>query len=169
MRKHGQQGFTLIELMIVVAIIGILAAIALPAYQDYTIRSKISEGIIGASSAKALITEGFQSDGMQGLISATNAWNIAGSSSKYVQNIIVAPTGTVTVTYRATAQNGLPTTINNSSLIFTPSVNGANLSANTQGAVDWSCGSLSTITATARGLPVGTGSLPAKYAPSECR
>ena len=67
MKRSIQQGFTLIELMIVVAIIGILAAVALPAYQDYTVRAKVSEGVVGASSAKVTITEGFQSNGMVGV------------------------------------------------------------------------------------------------------
>jgi len=73
--KRLQQGFTLIELMIVVAIIGILAAIALPAYQDYTVRAKVSEGIIAASSAKATVSEAFQTDSMTGVASAATAWN----------------------------------------------------------------------------------------------
>lgn len=62
MKKQLQQGFTLIELMIVVAIIGILAAVALPAYQDYTIRAKVSELMLAASSARTCITEGWQSN-----------------------------------------------------------------------------------------------------------
>jgi type IV pilus assembly protein PilA len=59
MSKHMQKGFTLIELMIVVAIIGILAAIAIPAYQDYTVRSKVTEGLNIASSAKVSVSEGY--------------------------------------------------------------------------------------------------------------
>ena len=62
MKAQMQKGFTLIELMIVVAIIGILAAIALPAYQDYTARAKVSEALVAASSPKSLISEAFQSD-----------------------------------------------------------------------------------------------------------
>ena len=62
--KSIQKGFTLIELMIVVAIIGILAAVAIPAYQDYTVRSKVSELIVAGSSVKSAISEGFQTGGM---------------------------------------------------------------------------------------------------------
>src|SRR6185437_8452197 len=73
MFKDVQKGFTLIELMIVVAIIGILAAIAIPAYQDYTIRSKVTEGINLAGAAETTIAEGFQSNGINGVNAASIA------------------------------------------------------------------------------------------------
>src|SRR5689334_9341478 len=104
--KAVQKGFTLIELMIVVAIIGILAAIAIPAYQDYTVRSKVTEGLSLAASAKTTVVEGFASGGMAGLASAAGAWTFI--PTKYVNNITIdGTTGNIVVTYDVTA-NGIP-------------------------------------------------------------
>ena len=101
MFKKVQQGFTLIELMIVVAIIGILAAIAIPAYQDYTIRAKVTEGLSLADSAKTSVAEGLQSDDMVGVSSAATAWNAPNFvATKYVSNVAInATTGVITVFY----------------------------------------------------------------------
>lgn len=174
MKHTMQKGFTLIELMIVVAIIGILAAVALPAYQDYTVRGKVTELLIGASSPKSLISEAFQSDGLAGVTAAADEYNkraITEKTSKYIADIQIDNTnGAITVKTGSAAVSGLPTDASGMTLVFTPNVNGKLLFAGATGAVDWACSSTTNTTAGTRKLTTAAlGTLPAKYAPSECR
>ncbi|WP_295641500.1 pilin [uncultured Methylibium sp.] len=122
MKKSVQQGFTLIELMIVVAIIGILAAVALPAYQDYTIRARVSEILLGGSSARTSITEVCQNNnGCSGINTAA----IVISTTKFIASAAIDATGTINVTgTSAVGTVGV-------SVVLSPSWNG-----NT---ADWSC------------------------------
>lgn len=102
MKKQMQQGFTLIELMIVVAIIGILAAIALPAYQDYTIRSKMSEVVLAASSCRTTVSEVSQT-GFAAVPTANGfgcGEDATGPVSQYVDTITTTPAGVISVTVR---------------------------------------------------------------------
>ena len=166
--KSIQKGFTLIELMIVVAIIGILAAIAIPAYQDYTVRSKVTEGLNLADSAKTTVSEGFQSGGMAGMVSAANGWTF--TATKYVSNVqINGATGVVTVTYDGGA-NGIPQLGAANTIILTPFVAKAALSDTNTGNIDWACASIAKTTATNQGLgAAAAGTVLAKYVPTACK
>ena len=112
--KAIQKGFTLIELMIVVAIIGILAAIALPAYQDYTVRSKVSELLLAASSARTAITEKFQSDAT-GTLASLGVGATISQTAKIASWSIDTTTSVITVTGSADVKGA--------SVTLTPSAN----------------------------------------------
>jgi len=164
--KALQKGFTLIELMIVVAIIGILAAIAIPAYQDYTIRSKVTEGLNLAGSAKVSVSEAFQSNDIAGVSAASAEWVLAFKPTKYVSSITIdAADGHIVVIYGANTPQ-----LSGKTLVLTPNIVGAKLSTGLSGNIDWSCASNSNATATARKLAVAAaGTVDSKYVPTECK
>jgi len=173
--KTIQKGFTLIELMIVIAIIGILAAVALPAYQDYTVRAKVMEGISMATGLKTGVSESFIDDGVAGIARYASIVNLGGAASEQANIVtglvtvvaIDATNGSITLTY-----GGIPQMNGANLLTFTPFIAGAILSdANSSGTVQWGCSGDSSDKQVAKGGPAPTvaGSVLAKYVPNECR
>jgi type IV pilus assembly protein PilA len=153
--KKVQQGFTLIELMIVVAIIGILAAIAIPAYQDYTVRSKVTEGLNLAAAAKLAVAETWQANG-----NLTNH-GYTFTATKFVDSVAIdGTTGMITVTYNTTA---IPQLTGANTLFLIPNIGGAVLPTTNTGPMDWQCHS---VTGSGPG-PMAT--ILAKYVPAQCR
>lgn len=194
MKNASQQGFTLIELMIVVAIIGVLAAVALPAYQDFTIRARATEGLILASDAKLTVTvAGAQS--ADALARASDEWNAGagntGVNSKYVSSICIGATagasqcpaaggavntGVIVITYN-------PATVGvsaaNNTLLLSPYVQSAGGSiplaaaqaVRMTGAINWACTSAINATGSSLspGSPPAVGTMLARHVPAECR
>jgi type IV pilus assembly protein PilA len=181
MFKQVQKGFTLIELMIVVAIIGILAAIAIPAYQDYTVRSKITEGLNLGSGAETAVSEAYNSNDIAGITAVSTQYALGAAAggfapTKYVAGMAIATgtaaaPGVITITYNTTAATGgIPQLAGGKTIVLSPYINKAVLVAGLSGNIDWVCTSAGNTTAVADvGVAPAAGTVQTKYVPTQCK
>lgn len=160
---NNQKGFTLIELMIVVAIIGILAAVAIPQYQDYTVRARVSEGLVLADGLKTAVSEAYSTQGARSMICGTTTQTNCDAinatppvATKNVDSVQSAATGVITITYNASVGGG-------GTIVLTPAT-AATATAATPTAVDLSGTNGATFVYACR-----AGTLAAKYVPSSCK
>lgn len=157
--KRVQQGFTLIELMIVVAIIGILAAVAIPQYQDYTIRTQVTEGLNLAAEAKSSIGDFYSNRGR--LPSSNTSAGLAQSASitgNYVTSVAVSGSGNVTVTFGNRVNNKIASQV----VTLNPYRNAA-------GSIVWVCGTASAPAGTTAPGTLATTNVEGRYLPTDCR
>jgi len=158
MKRSMQKGFTLIELMIVVAIIGILAAVALPAYQDYTVRARVSEVILAASSCRTTVTDTVQNaPGIDVSTALSNSCSV--TATKMVASGSASTNGVITVVGNESNLKGDTTALLNS-VAMVPFIGATALVGTTDGGktiTEWKCG------------PAATNPMPTKYLPGSCK